>query len=97
MALINKYNNKSDRKDNLLFIVSLKKRGLDAREFSIETNIKSNCSQFPQKISAVFYSMKQQILKSLFYAFPGFSIMFIGYILINIFLNYPPKNIGISP
>jgi hypothetical protein len=97
MALLNKYNNKSDRKDNLLFILSLKKREFDAREFSIETNIKSNCSQFPQKSSFVFDSMKQQTLKSLSYTFSGFSIMFVGYILINIFLNYPPKIIGISP
>jgi len=97
MALINKYKNKNYLKDNLLFFVSLKKRELDAREFSIKTNIESNSSQFPQKISAEFYFIKQQTLKSLSYAFPGFSIMFVGYILINIVLNYPPKNIGISP
>jgi hypothetical protein len=97
MALINKYTNKNDRKDNLLFIISLKKRGLDAREFRIETDIGSDGSQFHQKISSIFDSMKQQTLKSFSYAFPGFSIMFVGYILINIFLNYPPKIIGISP
>jgi hypothetical protein len=31
------------------------------------------------------------------YAFSGFSITFIGYILINILNNYPPREIGISP
>ena len=97
MALINKYKKKVDRKDNLLFIVSLKKRGLDAREFNIKTNIKSNSSQFPQKIFSVLNFMEQQTPKSLSYAFSGFSIMFVRYILINIVLNYPPKNIGISP
>ena len=75
----------------------LKNEDLDTRKFSIETNIESNSSQFPQKISSVLDSTKQQTLKSLSYAFPGFSIMFVGYILINILLNYPPKIIGISP
>ena len=38
------------------------------------------------------------LLKKVFsYAFSGFSTIFVGYILINIFLNYPPKMIGISP
>jgi hypothetical protein len=97
MALINKYNNTSDRKDNLLFILSLKKREFDDREFSIETNIGSDGSQFPQKVSSVLDFIKEQTLKSLSYTFSGFSIMFVGYILINIFLNYPPKIIGISP
>ena len=97
MALINKYNNTSDRKDNLLFILSLKKREFDDREFSIETIIESNSSQFPQKVSSVLDFIKEQTLKSLSYTFSGFSIMFVGYILINIFLNYPPKIIGISP
>ena len=31
------------------------------------------------------------------YAFSGFSIVFMIYILINIIDNYPPKIIGISP
>lgn len=31
------------------------------------------------------------------YAFSGFSITFIGYILIDILNNYPPREIGISP
>jgi len=31
------------------------------------------------------------------YGFSGFSIMFIGYIIINILNNYPPREIGISP
>jgi hypothetical protein len=29
--------------------------------------------------------------------FSGFSIVFIGYIIINILNNYPPRMIGISP
>ena len=38
------------------------------------------------------------LLKKVFsYAFSGFSIMFIGYILINILNGYPPRLIGISP
>ncbi len=78
-------------------INSVKKQGLDAREFSIETDIGSDGSQFPKKISSVLDSMKQQTLKSLSYAFSGFSIMFVGYVLIDTFLNYPPKIIGISP
>ena len=36
-------------------------------------------------------------LKSFSYALSGFSIIFITYILIDTFLNYPPKLIGISP
>ena len=31
------------------------------------------------------------------YTFSGFSIIFIGYLLMNIFNNYPPKEIGITP
>jgi hypothetical protein len=31
------------------------------------------------------------------YIFSGFSLTFIGYILINILNNYPPREIGISP
>jgi hypothetical protein len=38
------------------------------------------------------------LLKKVFsYAFSGFSILFIGYILINILNGYPPRLIGISP
>ncbi len=37
------------------------------------------------------------ILKALSYVFSGFSIIFVGYVLIETFLNYPPKMIGISP
>ena len=36
-------------------------------------------------------------VKALSYAFLGFSIIFIGYLLIETALNYPPKMIGISP
>ena len=78
-------------------INSVKQQGLDAREFSIEVDVGSDGSQFPQKISSVLESMKQHTLKSFSYAFSGFSIMFVGYILIDTFLNYPPKIIGISP
>ena len=35
--------------------------------------------------------------KTIPYVFSGFSIVFIGYIIINILNNYPPKEIGISP
>jgi hypothetical protein len=31
------------------------------------------------------------------YVFSGGSILFIGYVLMNIFTNYPPRVIGISP
>ena len=31
------------------------------------------------------------------YTFSGFSIIFIGYLLMNIFNNYPPHEIGITP
>ena len=38
------------------------------------------------------------LLKKVFsYAFSGFSIIFIGYVLVNILNNYPPRMIGISP
>ena len=38
------------------------------------------------------------LLKKVFsYAFSGFSIVFIGYVLINILNSYPPRVIGISP
>ena len=36
-------------------------------------------------------------LKSLSYTVSGFSLIFIGYLLIEILLNYPPKMTGISP
>jgi hypothetical protein len=35
--------------------------------------------------------------KIISYAFSGFSIIFIGYLLMNILNNYPPKGIGITP
>ena len=35
--------------------------------------------------------------KTIPYVFSGFSIAFIGYIIINILNNYPPREIGISP
>ena len=44
-------------------INSVKKQGIDAREFSIETYIGSDGSQFPQKISSVLDSMKQHTRK----------------------------------
>jgi hypothetical protein len=31
------------------------------------------------------------------YGFSGFSIILIGYVLMNILSNYPPREIGISP
>ena len=31
------------------------------------------------------------------YGFSGFSIILIGYVLLNILTNYPPREIGISP
>jgi len=37
------------------------------------------------------------ITKVFSYAFSGFAIVFIGYVLINILNNYPPRMIGISP
>ena len=38
------------------------------------------------------------LLKKVFsYAFSGFSILFIGYVLVNILNSYPPRIIGISP
>lgn len=35
--------------------------------------------------------------KTIPYFFSGFSIAFIGYIIINILNNYPPREIGINP
>lgn len=31
------------------------------------------------------------------YVFSGFTIIFMGYIIMNILTNYPPREIGISP
>ncbi|MGI9010650.1 MAG: hypothetical protein ACR2F1_05635 [Nitrososphaeraceae archaeon] len=31
------------------------------------------------------------------YVFSGFSIIFIGYVVMNILTNYPPREIGVSP
>jgi len=39
---------------------------------------------------------KNKTLKAPSYTFSGFSIVFVGYILIETFLNYPPKMSGIS-
>ena len=47
---------------------AVQQQGLDAREFSIEMDIGSNCggtaTQFPQKISSVLDSMNQQGLRA---------------------------------
>ena len=31
------------------------------------------------------------------YVFSGFTIIFMGYVIMNILTNYPPREIGISP
>ena len=48
-------------------------------------------------ISVLKQNKNKALLNAFSYAFSGFSIVVIGYILVNIFLNYPPKMIGISP
>jgi hypothetical protein len=48
-------------------------------------------------ISVLKINKNKDLLIALSYAFSGFSTIFVGYILINIILNYPPKMIGISP
>lgn len=35
--------------------------------------------------------------KIISYAFSGFSIIFIGYLLLNMLNNYPPSELGITP
>ena len=47
----------------------------------------------PGKVKSNAFLLK----KGFSYAFSGFSIIFVVYILINIFNNYPPRLIGISP
>lgn len=38
------------------------------------------------------------ILKEIIpYVFSGFTIIFMGYVIMNILTNYPPREIGISP
>ena len=34
--------------------------------------------------------------KIIYYAFSGFSILFIGYLLLTILNNYPPRELGVS-
>jgi hypothetical protein len=48
-------------------------------------------------ISVLKINKNKALLNAFSYTFSGFSIIVIGYILVNIFLNYPPKMIGISP
>jgi hypothetical protein len=48
-------------------------------------------------ISVLKRNKNKALLNAFSYAFSGFSIIVIGYILVNTFLNYPPKMIGISP
>jgi len=48
-------------------------------------------------ISILKIDKKKALLKALSYALPAFSIIFIGYLLIGTFLNYPPEMIGVSP
>jgi hypothetical protein len=50
--------------------------------------------QKEEKISKCNAFFLKKIFSS---AFLGFSIIFIGYLLINILNNYPPKEIGITP
>ena len=47
-------------------------------------------------IPALKVNKNKTLLKAPSYAFSGFSIIFVGYILIETFLNYPPKMSGIS-
>jgi hypothetical protein len=42
-------------------------------------------------IPALKVNKSKTLLKALSYAFSGFSIIFVGYILIETFLNYPIK------
>ncbi len=48
-------------------------------------------------ISVFKINKNKALLNAFSYAFSGFSIIVIGSILVNIFLNYPPKMLGISP
>ena len=48
-------------------------------------------------ISVFKINKNKALLNAFSYAFSGFSINVIGSILVNIFLNYPPKMLGISP
>ena len=59
-----------------------------------------NCNYFIVASITLFRKRKGNtvLLKKVFsYAFSGFSIVFIGYVLINIVNSYPPRIIGISP
>ncbi|MFB5599984.1 MAG: hypothetical protein ACE5SW_07140 [Nitrososphaeraceae archaeon] len=54
-----------------------------------------------EKLVFIFYKPKKHngfILRKIIpYVFSGFSIIFIGYLLLNIINDYPPKIIGIYP
>jgi hypothetical protein len=60
--------------------------------------------EWPAKVIEKFLSLfnisenKNGLLKKIIpYVFSGFSIIFIGYLIMNILNNYPPRVIGISP
>lgn len=68
-------------------------------EFRIQKAIKCNNKVTKTPISLFNgYSSNTFLLRKIVsYAFSGFSIIFIGYLLINILNNYPPKELGITP
>jgi|GEM_PF-1395426 hypothetical protein len=48
-------------------------------------------------ITILKLNRKNIFLKSFSYAVSGFSLIFIGYLLFETLLHYPPRMIGISP
>ena len=51
----------------------------------------------PKSLSDEYNSNAFLFRRIISYTFSGFSIIFIGYLLINILNNYPPKGLGITP
>ena len=51
----------------------------------------------PISLSDEYNSIASLFRRIISYTFSGFSIIFIGYLLMNILNNYPPTEIGITP
>ncbi|MGZ5491521.1 MAG: hypothetical protein ACXWFC_08325 [Nitrososphaeraceae archaeon] len=68
-------------------------------EFRIQKAIKcyNKVIKTPISLSNGYSSNAFLFRKIVSYAFSGFSIIFIGYLLIIILNNYPPKELGITP
>jgi hypothetical protein len=67
------------------------------KNIKYEFRIHNKVSKKPISLTEKHNSNTFLFRRIISYTFSGFSIIFIGYLLMNILNNYPPNEIGITP